>query len=141
VDVALVSDVQGVHLGGGSLPTERVRSLLPHGVWIGVSRHDAPGIAAASTEGADYAFLGTIYRTSSHPGVEGLGTAGFTEAVRRSGEVPVLAIGGIGSGNVREVMAAGAYGVAAIRGIWDAPEPGAAVRRYLEELGQRRGEQ
>jgi thiamine-phosphate diphosphorylase len=95
----------------------------------------------AAGEGADYAFLGTIYPTASHPGVEGLGVAALAEACRRSPEFPIVGIGGIGPERTADVIASGAYGVAAVRGIWDAPDPPSAVRRYLEGVGNRRERQ
>lgn len=134
IDVALVAEVDGVHLGGRSLPPEKARALLGPGAWIGVSRHDAREAADAAREGADYVFLGTIFETVSHPGAPGLGISGLEEAVKSAGRLPILGIGGIGPGRVAEVVGAGAHGVAAIRGIWDARDPVAAVRRYLEGL-------
>ena len=141
VDVALAAEVDGVHLGGGSLPPERARALVGPGAWIGVSRHDPDEAALAAGEGADYVFLGTIYPTATHPGVGGLGAAAFEGALRRSPGVPILGIGGIGPDEAAEVVGSGAYGVAAIRGIWDAPDPGSAVRRYLASVGNRRERQ
>jgi len=135
IDVALVSDVDGVHLGGGSLSPVVARALLGPKAWIGVSSHD---VEEPTLGGADYAFLGTIYPTASHPNVLGIGTVGLKKAVSRALGAPILAIGGIGEGQVAGVMATGAYGVAAIRGIWAASRPGAAVRRYLEGVGNRR---
>jgi thiamine-phosphate pyrophosphorylase len=48
--------------------------------------------------------------------------------------IPVVAIGGITPGRVREVRAAGAHGVAAISAILAADEPAAAVREFLGAL-------
>jgi thiamine monophosphate synthase len=53
-----------------------------------------------------------------------------------AGVTPVIGIGGIASGDVEAVIASGAWGVAAVRGIWSAPDPGAAVKQYLEVLGE-----
>lgn len=138
VDVALVADVHGVHLGGGSLSSEGTRALVGPDKWIGVSHHDIGETVAAVGRGADYAFLGTILPTASHPSAVGLGIAALEEAVRRSKGLPILGIGGIGAHEAAAVVASGAYGVAAIRGIWDAPDPGASVRRYLEGVANRR---
>ena len=81
-------------------------------------------------EGADFLVVGNIYETLSHPGRP----AGGLELVRSTAElgVPVIAIGGITPARVREVHAAGAYGVAAIRGLWHAPDPFAAALAMLE---------
>jgi thiamine-phosphate pyrophosphorylase len=136
VDVALVTPVDGVHLGRGSLEPRLARSLMGPDVWIGVSAHDGNEAESARREGADYVFLGTIFRTSSHPGVMGLGTEGLAAVTRRLPDVPIIGIGGIGPEKVAGVIDAGAHGVAAIRGVWDAPDPGSAVRLYLEAVGK-----
>jgi len=135
VDVALVTRVQGVHLGSRSLPVEQARAVLGPARWIGVSCHGSGEPAAVALEGADYAFMGTIHPTASHPGIAGSGLAALEEAVRRAPGLPVVGIGGIGPAEAAEVAGTGAWGVAAIRGVWDAPDPEAAVIRYLEALG------
>lgn len=133
VDVALLAEVGGVHLGERSLPAERTRALLGADAWIGVSCHAPEETGGRATEGADYVFLGTIHPTASHPGVTGLGAAGVEEAARDA-RLPLIGIGGIGPAEASAVLAAGAHGVAAIRGIWRAEDPGRAVKRYLEVL-------
>lgn len=135
VDVALVTDVDGVHLGRGSLSPGVARALVGPEMWIGVSRHGPDETVAAAAEGADYVFLGTIHDTASHPGVAALGLRALEQAVRRSSRVPIFGIGGIGPEDASAVTQTGAYGVAAIRGIWDAADPEAAVKRYLLGLG------
>lgn len=134
VDVALVTGAGGVHLGRGSLPVACARDVLGPGPWVGASCHDAEESAAAGADGADYVFVGSIFRTASHPGREGMGVAGLERAVRATPGVPVLGIGGIGPAETPRLVGAGAYGVAAIRGIWSADDPAAAVREYLEGL-------
>lgn len=135
VDVALAGRADGAHLGGRSLPPSAARAVLGAGRWIGVSCHDVDEITEAVRGGADYAFVGTIFRTPSHPGTEGAGLDAVEVAVGRTPELPVLGIGGIGPVEAARVAAVGAYGVAAIRGVWDARDPKAAVMEYLEALG------
>lgn len=135
VDVALAGRTDGVHLGRRSLPPAAARAVLGSSRWIGVSCHDADEITGAVRGGADYAFVGTIFRTPSHPDQEGAGLEAVESAVGRAPDLPVLGIGGIGPVEAARVSAAGAYGVAAIRGVWDARDPKAAVMEYLEALG------
>lgn len=135
VDVALATEVDGVHLGGGSLPFGEARALLGPAHWIGVSCHGAAELAASAV-GADYVFLGTIFETPSHPGRGGAGLGGVQEAVRWAPDLPVIGIGGIGPEAASILVGAGAWGVAAIRGVWGAPDPGRAVSLYLEGLGE-----
>ncbi|HWK90550.1 MAG TPA: thiamine phosphate synthase, partial [Longimicrobium sp.] len=88
--------------------------------------------ARAALEGEpDFLFAGSVWATPSHPDREAAGTALIHEIAALG--VPVIAIGGVAAARVREARDAGAAGVAAIRGIWSAPDPAAAVREYLEQ--------
>ncbi|HSH74733.1 MAG TPA: thiamine phosphate synthase [Longimicrobiales bacterium] len=140
VDVALAADLDGVQLGERSLPVGSARALLAPDRWLGASCHSSSCAVAARAEGADYAFLGTIFPTPSHPGVEGMGREGLASALSCLSGFPVLGIGGIGPASVPGVRGAGAYGVAVVRGVWDARDPAEAVRRYvsmMDEEGER----
>jgi thiamine-phosphate diphosphorylase len=127
VDVAVAVGADGVHLGGGALPVDVARRLLPAGALVGVSTH-APAEPAAA--GADFLIFGPVYAT---PGKDAQGGAALAAAVAAAG-VPVLAIGGIGPPEVAAVSAAGAAGVAVIRAILGATDPGAATRAVLAAL-------
>jgi thiamine-phosphate pyrophosphorylase len=127
VDVALAANAAGVHLRGDSMPAHRVRALAPAGFLIGQSVHSAAEARAAADGGADYLIMGTIYRTPSKPpeapivGLEGLADA------CRAVSLPVLAIGGVGADNLRDVAAAGAAGFAAIGWFVRAAQEGGAA--------------
>lgn len=131
LDVALSVPTAGVQLGHGSLPVSAARALNPLW-WIGVSVHDLAEAEAARLSGADYLVVGPVFATASHPGRDPLGLAKLQQIVAAAGELPVIAIGGISIDRVREVRGAGAYGVAAIRALWDDAEPAAAARRMRE---------
>lgn len=131
LDVALATQAAGVQLGRGSLTPEDARRLEPQW-WIGVSVHDLDEARAAQAAGADYLLVGTVFPTASHPERAPLGVAGVA-AIAALG-LPVVAIGGITPARVAALRAAGAYGVAAIRGMWDALEPDTAARQMLEGL-------
>jgi len=134
LDVALAAGVAGAHVGGRSLGVRVARSLLGRDAWLGASAHDATEALAARAEGADYAFLGTIFDTPTHPERKGMGLEGLAATAGRVGGFPLVAIGGIDPARVPDVLAAGAYGVAVVRGVWDARDPATAVRRYLEAI-------
>jgi 8-oxo-dGTP diphosphatase len=73
-----------------------------------------------------------VFATASHPGRAPLGLEGLKQIVAAAGELPVIAIGGITADRVREVRDCGAYGIAAIRALWDDAEPRAAAGRMRE---------
>jgi thiamine-phosphate pyrophosphorylase len=117
LDVALAAGAHGVHLGGKSMPPEKVRVAVPaldQAFSVGVSCHSVEDVLAAEAAGADYAFLGPIFEPTSklsHGFPLGLGTLG--EAARRS-RITLLALGGITPERVRSCLEAGATGIAGI---------------------------
>lgn len=138
IDVALVTDVDGVHLGRRSLSVEHARRILGDRRTVGASLHGDDEAAAVQAQGADYAFVGTIFSTPTHLGVPGMGTDGLARAVARALGLPLLGIGGIDVGSVPDVVSAGAHGVAVVRGVWDHPDPAAAVVEYVKALASAR---
>jgi thiamine-phosphate pyrophosphorylase len=128
VDVAVAVGADGVQLGTGAVSVADARHLLPPDSLIGVSTHTAAEVAAAG--GADFAVFGSVYAT---PGKIAVGPSVLAAAVR-SGVLPVVAIGGIGAAEVPAVRGAGATGVAVIRAVLAASDPGAATEELLAAL-------
>jgi len=131
LDIALAVGAAGVQLRADSLPVAAARRLRSDW-WIGRSVHSLNEARAAHAEGADYLVVGPMYETSTHPGSTPL-AMDTLRAVARLG-LPVIAIGGVTADRVAELRRAGAYGVAAIRALWDAPNPGDAAREMLAGL-------
>ncbi len=131
LDVALAIPTAGVQLGRGSLPVSAARALNPLW-WIGKSVHNLAEAEAARTEGADYLVVGPVFATASHPGRAPLGLQQLQAIAAAVDGLPVIAIGGITADRVREARDSGAYGVAAIRALWDDVEPAEAARRMRE---------
>ena len=94
--------------------------------------HDLAEAEAARLSGADYLVVGPVFATASHPGRTPLGLARLQAIAVAVDGLPVIAIGGITAARVREVRGSGAYGVAAIRALWDDAEPATAARRMRE---------
>lgn len=133
VDVALVAGVGNVHLGERSLSVAQARSLLPAGARVGCSVHDEAEARQAESRGADYVFVGSVYRTQSHPGGVGLGVSAAAHIGRQAG-VPWIGIGGVTPDLCAEVVRAGSHGAAVLGGIWRAEDPVSAVQRYVSAL-------
>jgi thiamine-phosphate diphosphorylase len=133
LDIALACRAAGVQLGGSSLAPGEARRICA-AWWIGRSVHGLGEAEAARQAGADYLVLGPMYPTPSHPGSTPV-DAPTLDAVVRLG-LPVIAIGGITPGCVRSLKAAGVYGVAAIRALWEGVSPADQARDMLRELGE-----
>jgi len=95
---------------------------------FGASVHSIREARRAAKRGAGYVTFGHVYRTRSHPGVPPRGIAALAGIVERV-NVPVLAIGGITSDNLDQVLATGCAGVAVISAVISQPDPAAATHR------------
>lgn len=137
VDIALAAVADGVHLGEESMPAAVARELLGPGRLIGVSCHNREGAAAATAQGADFITFGPVYHTPSKAAYGAPAGIGPLTAVSRETAVPVFALGGIKEGNIPEVLAAGAAGVALISAIIAAPAPREQARTILSLLPHR----
>ncbi|WP_133501219.1 Nudix family hydrolase [Cognatilysobacter terrigena] len=107
----------GVHLRAAQLGTLDARPLGPD-VLVGASCHDAHDLAAAERLGCDFAVLGHVAATPSHPDKSPMGWTGFA-ALREHTSLPLYAIGGVGPADIDIARGHGAQGVAGIRGFFD----------------------
>ncbi|MDN7023782.1 thiamine phosphate synthase [Methanoculleus sp. FWC-SCC1] len=134
LDVALAAGADGVHLGQSDLPVECARRLVPPEFIVGVSVRCADEAVRAVAGGADYVALSPLFATGSKADAgAGHGLAALA-SIRSAVGVPVLAIGGIGQRNVREVIAAGADGVAVISAVVAAEDVAAAARGLKAQI-------
>jgi thiamine-phosphate pyrophosphorylase len=99
------------------MPIDAIRAAFPAELLIGISTHSLDEVAAASNAAVDYVYFGPVFATQDKP--DPVGIELLQEACRIAGDLPIIAIGGINEQNVVDVMAAGAHGIAAIRGLND----------------------
>ena len=120
-DLVLALGADGVHLRTDSLPVSVARRLLGPGHLIGISTHSVAEARAAEAEGADFIVLGPIFDTPSKRvygpplGIQVL------QKTSRTLRIPIYAIGGITPIRIPDVLSSGAYGVAVISSIFQAP--------------------
>ncbi len=117
-DAALARRIgaDGLHLPARSLMAADGR---PDFEWVGASCHSRAELEQAAALELDYALLGAVRPTQSHPERATLGWPAFGELIVRL-PLPVFALGGLSAGDLETAKAAGAHGVAGIRGIWQA---------------------
>jgi 8-oxo-dGTP diphosphatase len=115
-DLALAHMVgaDGVHLTARQVASMDTRPDL---ALVGASCHSRGELDAAVRLGADFAVLGAVKPTASHPGAAVLGWEAFA-AIARDAPIPVFAIGGLQRGDMNEAWRHAAHGIAMIRGAW-----------------------
>jgi 8-oxo-dGTP diphosphatase len=110
-------DAAGFHATDAALRALTARPVAKE-KWFGASVHDADGLARALACGADYAVLGPVRPTRSHPGAPALGWETFASLATGAG-LPVYAIGGLTPEDLPVAWSRGAQGVAGISAYWD----------------------
>ncbi len=135
LDIALAVEADGLHLGDEDLPVSEARRLLPIDTLIGRSAASVAQAMRAEAEGADYVGVGSIYTTFSKEEARPVGLATL-KRVRARVSLPLIAIGGINHDNVKEVMKAGATGVAVINAVLGADNVERAARRLVAKINQ-----
>ena len=134
VDIALACMADGVHLGQDDIPVRVARKLLGPDVIIGVSARSEAEAIDAWKGGADYIAANMIFSTATKTN---LGKPLGLQAVRTLKDatpLPLVAIGGIDSSNVKLVRKAGADGIAVVSAIMAAEDVGLAVENLLLEM-------
>ena len=122
----------GTHLRE-SQSVHEARKVLEPKYSVGQSVHSLDAAFHAARAGADYLVFGSIFPTESHPESTPLGLDALREFTRQV-SIPVFAVGGICIHNARDCLDAGAYGVAVVRAVWDAPNTEIAVREFNRVL-------
>ncbi|OUM88094.1 MAG: thiamine-phosphate diphosphorylase [Bacillus thermozeamaize] len=138
VDLAMLLDADGVHVGQTDIPVAEARKLLGEKKWIGASAGSLEEAERAIAQGADYLGVGAIYATRSKADAgEPVGT-GLIRDIRSRWAIPMVGIGGIKAENAAPVIEAGADGVAVISAIFDAADPEAAARQLRQAVEKTR---
>jgi len=135
VDIALCTEADGVHLGRSGIPVHAARKLAGRRLLIGASTHHLEEALAAEREGADFITFGPLYDTPSKRKYGEPVGLGALHTVSEQISLPVLGIGGITTGRVKEVLNAGARGVALISGILGEADIEGAAKKYLRIVG------
>lgn len=132
IDVALAVDADGAHVGQDDMPGTLARQLLGPDRILGISAGNVDEAMTALAAGADYLGVGPIFATQGKADAGApIGTQLLSDLSSRY-TTPLVAIGGINNANTKEVIAAGAAGVAVITAVVNAEDIVAAARSLSE---------
>jgi thiamine-phosphate pyrophosphorylase len=134
VDIALLSEADGVHLGPDDLSIVAARRLGGDRLLIGASASTVEAAREALARGADYIGCGPAFATPVKTEKRVIGPSGVAEVAKALRGVPVFAIGGIEATNVGQLAALGVRRACVIRAVADAPDPEEATRRLRAML-------
>lgn len=132
VKLAYQIDADGVHIGQSDGSLEEARRILGQDKIVGVTVGNLTQLEKAIKGGADYLGTDAVYETATKPG-KYIGIKALNELTKNSA-IPIVAIGGINSHNLSEVLNAGATGVAVISSIIDSEDPSISTRTLKESI-------
>jgi len=133
IEVALMADSDGVHLGQDDLSVATARLILGKDRIIGKSCHSLAQARRAVKEGADYIGIGPVFETATKPGRLPIGIR-LTRRVCREIKVPVFPIGGIDHSALRRLRSSGIQRAAVCKAICRSRDPAASARRLKDIL-------
>jgi thiamine-phosphate pyrophosphorylase len=136
VDIALLSEADGVHLGPDDMTIESARRVAGDRLVIGASAWTPEAAVAAVAAGAGYMGCGPAFATPIKTEKRVIGPEGVA-SVSAAVSVPVFAIGGIDESNLGRLTGLGIRRACVIRAVADSADPEAATRRLRAMLDAR----
>jgi len=135
VEIAKEINADGVHVGQSDMVAVKVRDILGDDKIIGVSVQTVEQAVLAEKQGADYLGVGAVFPTGSKADAEDVSYETL-KAICSAVSIPVVAIGGIGAGNVSKLANSGISGIAVISAIFAADDIENATKN-LKELTEK----
>ena len=132
VDLAVQLSADGVHVGQDDLDAGLARAKLGPDRILGVSAHTVQEALQAQAAGADYLGVGAVFPTGSKDDAVEVSHETL-KAICEAVKIPVIAIGGISTGNVMELSGSGICGIAVISAIFAKPDIEAAAKELKEQ--------
>ena len=121
VEIARKINADGVHVGQSDMEAGNVRAILGENKILGVSAQTVEQALLAEARGADYLGVGAVFHTGSKADADDVSHETLRE-ICKAVRIPVVAIGGIGKHNVRELSGSGICGIAVISAIFAAED-------------------
>ena len=133
LDICLAVDAAGLHIGDDELPVSVARKVLGPEKILGVTAKTVKRALEAETSGADYLGTGAIFPTTTkeNPPITLISTL---KTICQTVAIPVVAIGGLTSENIDQLIGTGIAGVAVVRDLMQAEDIEAKTQAFLTKL-------
>ena len=133
LDVCLAVDAAGLHIGDDELPVPVARQVLGPEKILGVTAKTIKRALEAETSGADYLGTGAIFPTTTKENAP-ITLISTLKTICQTVAIPVVAIGGLTSENIDQLMGTGIAGVAVVRDLMQAEDIEAKTQAFLSKL-------
>jgi len=133
LDVCLAVDAAGLHIGDDELPVSVARQVLGPDKILGVTAKTVKRALEAETSGADYLGTGAIFPTTTKENAP-ITLISTLKTICQTVAIPVVAIGGLTSENIDQLVDTGIAGVAVVRDLMQAEDIEAKTQAFLTKL-------
>ena len=133
LDVCLAVDAAGLHIGDDELPVSVARQVLGPEKILGVTAKTVKRALEAEEGGADYLGTGAIFPTTTKENAP-ITLISTLKTICQRVAIPVVAIGGLTSENIDQLIGTGIAGVAVVRDLMQAEDVGAKTQAFLTKL-------
>ena len=136
VDIAILSQARGVHVGQDDLPVDAVRKLVGPNMVIGVSADTPSEVEDAIARGADYIGVGPVFATGTKLDAGMPVGLDLIEQIAANYKIPLVAIGGIHGDNIIDVRRRGVPCSAMVSALVSCGDIATEVQRIREKIAQ-----
>ena len=133
LDVCLAVDAAGLHIGDDELPVSVARQVLGPEKILGVTAKTVKRALEAEEGGADYLGTGAIFPTTTKENAP-ITLISTLKTICQRVTIPVVAIGGLTSENIDQLIGTGIAGVAVVRDLMQAEDIEAKTQAFLTKL-------
>ena len=133
LDVCLAVDAAGLHIGDDELPVSVARQVLGPDKILGVTAKTVKRALEAEEGGADYLGTGAIFPTTTKENAP-ITLISTLKTICQRVAIPVVAIGGLTSENIDQLIGTGIAGVAVVRDLMQAEDIEATTQAFLTKL-------
>ena len=133
LDICLAVDAAGLHIGDDELPVSVARQVLGPEKILGVTAKTVKRALEAETSGADYLGTGAIFPTTTKENAP-ITLISTLKTICQTIAIPVVAIGGLTSENIDQLIGTGIAGVAVVRDLMQAEDIEAKTQAFLTKL-------
>ena len=133
LDVCLAVDAAGLHIGDDELPVSVARKVLGPEKILGVTAKTVKRALEAEEGGADYLGTGAIFPTTTKENAP-ITLISTLKTICQRVTIPVVAIGGLTSENIDQLIGTGIAGVAVVRDLMQAEDIEAKTQAFLTKL-------
>ena len=133
LDICLAVDAAGLHIGDDELPVSVARQVLGPKKILGVTAKTVKRALEAETSGADYLGTGAIFPTTTKENAP-ITLISTLKTICQRVAIPVVAIGGLTSENIDQLIDTGIAGVAVVRDLMQAEDIEAKAHAFLTKL-------